>query len=313
MSENERPISERWYKAYLVAKAYFEAHGDLNVPARYVDPATGMKLGSWVANQRYSRYPRREGQWTLSEKQIELLEGIGMEWGRPEGNRGAWEEYIARIKAYKDEHGDCMVPRRFVSEDGYPLGKLVSDLRSRSRTDDPWKQIPEEFKARLDALGFNWGRAMNEISEERWNEGFTALKRFLDEGGSQADITSKLGYDGYPLGQWFYAQICSYRGAPSYSPMPEERAEQLKGLGIDFALAKKRVFLCVHYCQVKDAVSPPVSQPVLVHIPAAFGDVWREACLTPEGAWATNGGIYDRSEVDAWAELLDVDPFEKNT
>lgn len=44
----------QWNEGYQEAKRYFDAHGDLNVPADYVSPS-GYNLGNWVKRQRYTR------------------------------------------------------------------------------------------------------------------------------------------------------------------------------------------------------------------------------------------------------------------
>ena len=41
----------KWNEGYQEAKRYFDAHGDLNVPAEYVSPG-GYNLGNWVKRQR---------------------------------------------------------------------------------------------------------------------------------------------------------------------------------------------------------------------------------------------------------------------
>ena len=44
----------QWNEGYQEARRYFDAHGDLNVPAGYVSP-DGYALGKWVKRQRYTR------------------------------------------------------------------------------------------------------------------------------------------------------------------------------------------------------------------------------------------------------------------
>lgn len=45
----------QWNEGYQEAKRYFDARGDLNVPAEYVSPG-GYNLGNWVKRQRYTRH-----------------------------------------------------------------------------------------------------------------------------------------------------------------------------------------------------------------------------------------------------------------
>ena len=41
---------------YAVARAYYIAHGDLNVPSNHVTPE-GKRLGAWLNRQRQIRSP----------------------------------------------------------------------------------------------------------------------------------------------------------------------------------------------------------------------------------------------------------------
>lgn len=65
---------DRWAERYEDAKQYYETHGDLSVPTKYINE-DGIKLGSWVSEQR-KMYKRG----ILSADRIRLLNEIGMEW-----------------------------------------------------------------------------------------------------------------------------------------------------------------------------------------------------------------------------------------
>ena len=61
----------RWETHYRQAKAYFEAHGDLDIPRTY-RTEDGFLLGLWVAAQRRSRTSAGKGK-VLSQDQIDRL------------------------------------------------------------------------------------------------------------------------------------------------------------------------------------------------------------------------------------------------
>ena len=69
----------QWNEGYQEAKRYFDAHGDLNVPADYVSPS-GYNLGNWVKRQRYTRYNPEKSCAVLTEERIAKLDEIGMRW-----------------------------------------------------------------------------------------------------------------------------------------------------------------------------------------------------------------------------------------
>ena len=69
----------QWNEGYQEAKRYFDAHGDLNVPADYVSPC-GYNLGNWVKRQRYTRQNPEKSCAVLTEERIAKLNEIGMRW-----------------------------------------------------------------------------------------------------------------------------------------------------------------------------------------------------------------------------------------
>lgn len=69
----------QWNEGYQEAKRYFDAYGDLNVPADYVSPG-GYNLGNWVKRQRYARLNSEKSCAVLTEERIAKLDAIGMRW-----------------------------------------------------------------------------------------------------------------------------------------------------------------------------------------------------------------------------------------
>ena len=69
----------QWNEGYQEAKRYFDAHGNLNVPAEYVSPG-GYNLGTWVKRQRYTRQNPEKSCAVLTEERIAKLDAIGMRW-----------------------------------------------------------------------------------------------------------------------------------------------------------------------------------------------------------------------------------------
>lgn len=73
-----RPDSETTWTTYFTeATAYHSAHGDLEVPSKYISSA-GVGLGNWIQYMRAIRAGKARGR--LTEAQIALLDGLGMRW-----------------------------------------------------------------------------------------------------------------------------------------------------------------------------------------------------------------------------------------
>ena len=66
---------DRWETKYALAKAYYEQHGDLRVPAGYV--VDGIWLYKWLNEQKQIYLGKRKGK-KLTDRQIELLNGLGL-------------------------------------------------------------------------------------------------------------------------------------------------------------------------------------------------------------------------------------------
>jgi superfamily II DNA or RNA helicase len=130
-----------------------------------------------------------------------------------EASTSSWEFWFEKLKDYREEKGDCSVPKQFLTEDGFKLGGWVQNQRARH------EQLPLERRARLTALGFIW-----DPHEARWEEGFKHLVQYKEEAGDCLVHNKLKTENGFPLGQWVAVQ----RTAKWLSP---ERLERLQILG----------------------------------------------------------------------------------
>lgn len=64
---------DRWSKNFLTAKTFYEREGHLRAPANHRE--NGLHLVQWLTSQR-----RRYQRGTITHTEIEMLEGIGMDW-----------------------------------------------------------------------------------------------------------------------------------------------------------------------------------------------------------------------------------------
>ena len=127
LNELKEKLTITWDKMYEYAKAYYEEHGDLEVPQKYtIESAQGLiHLGRWIANQRQT--------CSLESDRGQKLLRIGMRFENKISTR-TWEEMYECAKAYYEEHGDLEVPWRFTIEsDQVPihLGQWIASQRLR--------------------------------------------------------------------------------------------------------------------------------------------------------------------------------------
>ena len=125
-------------KVLELFKEYKEEHGNLLVPFNYVT-ADGVNLGKIV-----DRIRTGNRKTTAEEKNI--LNELGFVWNC----YVSFDEVLERFKDYKEEYGNLLVPKKYVTTDGTKLGGIVQSIRRGKR-----KTTVEE-KAKLDELGFVW-------------------------------------------------------------------------------------------------------------------------------------------------------------
>jgi hypothetical protein len=157
-------------------------YGHARLPRGY--EAEGVDLESWVRRQQLSG-------WTLDTRVDK------------------WEAGFRRLDEYIEEHGNARVPQSYVV-DGYALGKWLSVQRRN------WDSLGEERRHRLQQLP---GWALH-ARDERWEEGFGHLQRYVDEYGS-ARVSQSCVIGGFSLGLW----VANQRGR--WKTLSDERRQRL--------------------------------------------------------------------------------------
>ena len=112
-----------WLRNFSYAKKYFDIHGNLDVPYRYVT-TDGFSLYEWLYFQRslYKNKGISKETSSLDDWKIDLLNSIGMIW---EKRRDKWQRGYFHAKEYYLEHGNLIVPRSYVTSDGFKLGYWI--------------------------------------------------------------------------------------------------------------------------------------------------------------------------------------------
>ena len=108
-------------------------------------PRDQQKLCRWADRQR-ALYKKDK----VSKERVERLKSIGFQWS-VRAEPVTWETRFQQLADWKEESGDCNVPRR-----QGPLGKWVCDQRALYKKD----KVSKERVERLKSIGFQWsGRA----------------------------------------------------------------------------------------------------------------------------------------------------------
>ena len=207
MRFDKKIIVKTWEEMFEYAKAYYEEHGDLEVPYTYkIDDE--IKLGRWIVRQRQITPPESEhGQKLLS---------IGMNFDK-KAIIIPWEEMYEYAKVYYEEYGDLEVPTNYETASGVKLGQWISNQRQTTNPES-------ERGQKLSAIEMRFEKKKIRLP---WEEMYEYAKNYYKTHG-HLDVPQKYVIDdGVKLGQW----ISNQRQITS----PEsEHGQKLLSIGMRF-------------------------------------------------------------------------------
>lgn len=190
--ELEDTLSVSWDLMYSYAKAYYEEHGDLEVPRRY-KTANGYSLGNWLSTQRKVYNGVQYGE--LNSERIEKLNKIGMRWKN--ASDVSWERFYSEAKAYYGKYGDLDTNINYITENGYPLGKRICQMRSYRKSNIKLSLLTSERIALLNEIGMIWS-----VPDYLWEQNYMAALEYYQE---HENLDVPYGYtasNGVNLGIW---------------------------------------------------------------------------------------------------------------
>ena len=214
-----------WEEKYLLAKAYYEENGDLNVPGQYV--VNGVWLHKWLNEQKLLGEGKRKKK--LTEEQKSRLEAIGMQFGVSKDER-YWQQNYEELKRFYKEHGHIDVPSGYLTSDGKNLKVWVN----RQRTARNNVELSDEQIQLLDELGMEW-RDRVEVS---YDIGFEHLEKYISDNNTTDIPANAVSEDGYRLGIW----VLNCRGKYKSGKLVKKYADRFAALGIELDHDKSDVW-----------------------------------------------------------------------
>lgn len=215
-----------WQEVLEELKSYRNTYGNLDIKAKYVSP-TGFRLGSWINNMRF-KVKKYGIEQALTDEQRKALEELGMIWDH---NQEKWEQYYSAAEKYYSEHGNLNVKIKYVTPEGIPLGRWLSNisnqLNGRSAKN---KTLTDEQLKRLETIGY---RHENKKAIQ-WNRKFELAKAYYSEHGN-LNIPLSYSVDGVRLGRWI-SNVRGKRKHPGSNNMvlDEVRIRQLDEIGMNW-------------------------------------------------------------------------------
>lgn len=220
----ERSLSSAWEIYFQAAKEYYEEHGDLNVPKRYVTES-GLSLGMWLCTQRRVYAGKAPGN--LTEAQIERLNAVGMCWENVK--ELGWQNAYNHAKEYFETYGDLDVKVSYVCKDGFRLGAWIANTRN-AYSNNSVSVLTEERVKMLEAIGMVW-RKNNAV----WERNFAEAERYFNEHGNlnmRADYVTETGIK---LGAWINRLKSVNDGnSKQGAALTAEQKERLSAIGMEW-------------------------------------------------------------------------------
>jgi superfamily II DNA or RNA helicase len=192
-------------------QAYIAREGHANVPKKFVAD-NGFALGYWVIRRRQDRKAGR-----LSAARVAELDALGMVWSPLDAD---YRIGVDHLRAYATREGDVNVPRRFVTDDGFPLGKWMNTRRDDRRSG----RLTPERVAELDVLGMAWGY----FRGAGYRAGVDHFRAYLAREGHAKVPDSYVTDDGFLLGQWMNTR----RREHKVGRLSSERIAEMDALGM---------------------------------------------------------------------------------
>ncbi|MDB2639996.1 Helicase associated domain protein, partial [Akkermansiaceae bacterium] len=194
-----------WDNLYQRLVAYQKKNGDCLVPHDWDDKV----LATWIISQRQFK-----ARGKLDSNRIEQLEDIDFTW---DARQAKWEANFKKLTDYKEEHGDCLVPRNWHDKKLATWVGTQRGFKNRDKLDD------EKFRL-LDNLGFVWdaSRELSRLSSFELN-----YQKLVDYKKENKDCLVRSSYKDQTLARWVSIQ----RGRKQSGKLKSDEIEKLNDLG----------------------------------------------------------------------------------
>ena len=209
---------DSWEQRYRLAEIYYQEHGNLNIPAKYV--TEGIWLAKWLDEQKQIYRGNRPGK-ALTADQIKRLEALGVQW-KISGSQKAWTEQYQAAKLFYEAHGHLIVPQDYLSTNGKKLGIWIY----RQRKYKAEGKLTKAQIQKLDSIGMVW------TFDDPWEIGYSHAEEYYRAKGNLLVPNNYVSPDGYRLGNWISNQRFVKKGTSQYSHLSQTQIMRLESIGM---------------------------------------------------------------------------------
>jgi hypothetical protein len=161
-------------------KEYKAEYGDCLVTDNY-NCTDGTRLGKWVSSQR-SIATTDSAMTALRRRSLDSIGFVWQvraRWQSPKLEE-QWDERFQLLQEYHVEHGDCLVPRAYITaESKIMLGQWVSHQRASHAAG----KLRKDRLIRLESLGFSLRALPDDSFQANWDRYFDRLMQYKRQYG----------------------------------------------------------------------------------------------------------------------------------
>lgn len=207
-----------WLDRADEAETYYKAHGTLSMSNTTLF-CDGVSMFQWVHQQK-KLYKRGE----LSAYQIVRLEDMGMQWIKPKQVTG-WNQGYSYAEQYFEENGHLFVPKKYITSDGFELGKWIWEQRDRYLGLSKY-EISDDRIDMLEEIGMFW----EDLKNAEWDWFVGLLRECIKVTKKPFAIGRNYRYKNYHLGEKVGLVIQQY----GEGKLTKEQEMDLRKIGFRF-------------------------------------------------------------------------------
>ena len=207
-----------WLDRADEAEKYYKEHGTLSMPNTTLFH-DGVNMFQWV---HYQKKLYKQGE--LSAYQTTRLEAMGIHWIKPKRVTG-WDQGYSYAKQYFETNGHLFVPKKYVTPDGFALGKWICEQRDRYIGLSSHK-ISDKKKDMLEDIGMFW----EDLKNAEWDWFVGLLRECIRVTKKPFVIGRSYRYKNYALGEKVSEVIRQYADGS----LTAEQERDLRKAGFKF-------------------------------------------------------------------------------
>lgn len=219
LTDSPQKNMEKWIRKADEVEMYYKEHDTLSMPNTTLFH-DGTSMFYWIHHQK--NYHK---QGTLSMYQTERLERIGIQWIRPKEKTG-WDKAYGYAEQYYEENGHLFVTKKYVTPDGFELGKWIWEQRDRYLGLSKGEISDEEIDM-LEDIGMFW----EDLKNAEWDWFVGLLRECIRKTKKPFVIGKNYRYKNFALGEKVREVIQQYANGS----LTAEQEKELRQEGFNFS------------------------------------------------------------------------------